>query len=67
MVALSQDGKMLASASYDKTVRLGDPVRRPVGGAFLGHAGEVTDVAFSPDSKTTCILKRGADGNVLLL
>ena len=52
-VAFSPDGKTLASASRDGTVRLWDvATHRQIGNPIAGHAGGVTSVAFSPDGKT---------------
>ncbi|KAF1816850.1 hypothetical protein P152DRAFT_510201 [Eremomyces bilateralis CBS 781.70] len=51
-VSFSPDGKTLASASYDETVKLweagsGKPLQ-----TLKGHSGRVSAVAFSPDGKT---------------
>jgi hypothetical protein len=50
-VAFSPDGKLLASASADKTVRLWDPVTGASLQALEGHSDSVRAVAFSPDGK----------------
>jgi WD40 repeat protein len=49
-VAFSPDGKLLASAGEDETVRLWDvSTGEPHGTPFRGHSNWVTRVAFSPD------------------
>ncbi|BAZ20456.1 WD-40 repeat-containing protein [Kalymmatonema gypsitolerans NIES-4073] len=50
-VSFSRDGKLLASGSEDKTVKLWDLDSRKDVKTFSKHTGSVTNVSFSPDGK----------------
>jgi sugar lactone lactonase YvrE len=50
-VSFSPDGRLLASGSYDSTVKLWDVVAGKELRALTGHTTLVNSVAFSPDGK----------------
>jgi WD40 repeat protein len=63
-LAFSPDGKQVASAGADRTVRLWDvTVRKPLA-TLVGHRGAVQAVTFSPDGRT--LVSAGADRTVRL-
>ncbi len=63
-LAFSPDGKYLASASADRTVRVWDAATSQKWAKLSGHRGRVWGVAFSPDGRTLASI--GADRAVRL-
>jgi WD40 repeat protein len=63
-VSWSSDGKTIATASGDKTVRLWDSTTGKSTRTFDGHTAGVAVVAFSPDGKS--VASGGSDKKVLV-
>ncbi|KAI0346188.1 WD40 repeat-like protein [Trametopsis cervina] len=64
-VAVSPDGRILATAHYDCTVKLWNAVTgEHVGESFVGHTDFVRSVVFSPDGK---IIASGSDDMTVCL
>ncbi|HUH96865.1 MAG TPA: hypothetical protein VLZ89_05870 [Anaerolineales bacterium] len=64
-VALSPDGKTLASSGYDDTVILWDVATgQMIGQPLTGHTGSVISIAFSPDGRT---LASGSSDETIIL
>jgi WD40 repeat protein len=63
-IGFSPDGKMLASGSEDKTIRLWDVASGAELRALRGHSSYVRAVAFSPDGKT--LASGGSDDPIRL-
>ena len=59
-VAFSPNGRLVASASHDKTLKLWDVASGREIRTLRGHAGWVSAVAFSPDGRTLVSIGGGA-------
>ncbi|WP_435839009.1 nSTAND1 domain-containing NTPase [Streptomyces asiaticus] len=68
LTSFSPNGRLLATASYDRTVRLWDVKDRtrpkPLGKPLTGHTSWVSSAVFSPDGNT--LASAGDDGTIRL-
>ncbi|GAB4276669.1 MAG: hypothetical protein Fur0025_02020 [Oscillatoriaceae cyanobacterium] len=65
-VAISPNGKIIASGSLDHTVKLWDLETGKLLHAFTGHTGPVSCVKFSPDGQTIASSSAFKDGTIRL-
>jgi len=63
-VAFSPNGKIVATASDDGTLKLWDTASGALMHTLKGHGGSATSVAFSPNG--TIVASGGGDGTVIL-
>jgi WD40 repeat protein/energy-coupling factor transporter ATP-binding protein EcfA2 len=63
-VAISPDGQIIVSGSWDGMIQLWDLQGNAIVQPFQGHQGDVTSVAFSPDGQV--IASGGGDSTVRL-
>jgi fructose-1,6-bisphosphatase/inositol monophosphatase family enzyme len=64
-VAFSPDGSRLASASFDKTVRLWDVAAGTVLHTFTGHSDFVYAVAFAPSGEWYATVSKDRTGRIV--
>lgn len=63
-VIFSPDGKVLATGSRDKTIKLWDPKSGELKRTLTGHTGHVESLTFSPDGTTLVTGGGGGDTSV---
>jgi len=64
-IAFSPDGRLLASASFDKTVRLWDVESGQMRHSFSGHSDFVYAVAFAPDGQWYVTASKDRTGRIV--